>query len=95
MIPSINAQTLIGGSVLVLAAGLALGLIALLRFREHSSRLLVIDLMGLGSIGLMAAWAILAEQSFWIDVALLFVLLGIVGTLALARYLNQESGEDS
>ena len=94
MIQPLTPQMILWASIVVLALGLGLGLIALLRFRQHSSRLLVVDLMGLASTGLMAAWGILGDQAFWLDVALLFVLIGVVGTLALARYLNLQGGEE-
>ncbi len=54
-------------------------------------RMVAIDIMGTLAVGLTAILAIITGRSFLIDVALAWIFLSFIGTLALAKYLAHKT----
>ncbi|MFQ5867256.1 MAG: monovalent cation/H+ antiporter complex subunit F [bacterium] len=51
-------------------------------------RMVAIDIMAILVVGICALLAVYTKRKFLIDVALAWIFLGFVGTLALAKYLS-------
>ena len=58
-----------------------------------ADRMVAIDLLGLLAAVLMISHAIRSEDESVLDVVLVFSVVAFFGTVALARYLQRESGE--
>ncbi len=54
-------------------------------------RMVAIDLMGTLAVGITALMAIMYGRDFLIDVALAWIFLSFIGTLALAKYLAHKT----
>lgn len=79
------ALALLGGAVLLVAVRLGRG-------PGLPDRVVALDLLGTLAVGIMAAWAVAADDPVYLDVALLVALVTFVGTVAFARY--SETGGD-
>lgn len=51
-------------------------------------RMVAIDILGILVVGICALWAVVFKLDFLIDIALAWILLAFIGTLALAKYLS-------
>jgi len=51
-------------------------------------RMVAIDIMAILVVGICALLAVYTGREFLIDVALAWIFLGFIGTLALAKYLS-------
>jgi multisubunit Na+/H+ antiporter MnhF subunit len=54
-------------------------------------RMVAIDIMGTLAVGMTALLAIITGRGFLIDVALAWIFLSFIGTLALAKYLAHKT----
>jgi len=54
-------------------------------------RMVAIDIMGVLAVGITALLAVITDRDFLIDVALCWIFLSFVGTLALAKYLSHKT----
>ena len=54
-------------------------------------RMVAIDIMGVLAVGITTIWAVITERGFLIDVALAWIFLSFIGTLALAKYLSHKT----
>ena len=54
-------------------------------------RMVAIDIMGILAVGITAILAVTLERGFLIDVALAWIFLSFIGTLALAKYLAHKT----
>ena len=54
-------------------------------------RMVAIDIMGTLAVGITALLALLFNRDFLIDVALAWIFLSFLGTLALAKYLAHKT----
>jgi multicomponent Na+:H+ antiporter subunit F len=54
-------------------------------------RMVAIDIMGTLAVGMTALLALMTKRSFLIDVALAWIFLSFIGTLALAKYLAHKN----
>ena len=54
-------------------------------------RMVAIDIMGTLAVGLTALFAVILGRDFLIDVALAWIFLSFIGTLALAKYLSHRT----
>ncbi len=54
-------------------------------------RMVAIDIMGVLAVGMTALLAVITDRDFLIDVALCWIFLSFVGTLALAKYLAHKT----
>ena len=81
-----------------LAPGVALGMIVLAMFLTFvrlvrgptlPDRVVALDLMGVLAVGMLAAYAVAADQPVLLDPAAVVALVGFLGTVAFARYLER------
>jgi multicomponent Na+:H+ antiporter subunit F len=54
-------------------------------------RMVAIDIMGILAVGITAILAVVLERGFLMDVALAWIFLSFIGTLALAKYLAHKT----
>jgi len=54
-------------------------------------RMVAIDVIGTLAVGMAALWAVLSQKEYIIDVALAWIFLSFLGTLALAKYLAHKT----
>lgn len=54
-------------------------------------RMVAIDIIGTLAVGLTALLAVLTTRGFFIDIALAWIFLSFIGTLALAKYLSHKT----
>jgi multicomponent Na+:H+ antiporter subunit F len=54
-------------------------------------RMVAIDIMGILAVGMTALLAVMTGLDFLIDIALAWIFLSFVGTLALAKYLAHKT----
>jgi multicomponent Na+:H+ antiporter subunit F len=86
-----------------LAPGLALGMVGLaliltfirlVRGPTVPDRVVALDLMGVLSVGMIAAYAVAADQPVLLDPATVLALVGFLGTVAFARYLERRGRDE-
>lgn len=53
-----------------------------------ADRMVAIDILGVLVVAFCPLWAVYTKRGFLIDIALAWVLLSFIGTLALAKYLG-------
>jgi multicomponent Na+:H+ antiporter subunit F len=54
-------------------------------------RMVAIDIMGTLAVGMTALYALISKRDFLIDIALAWIFLSFIGTLALAKYLSNKA----
>jgi multicomponent K+:H+ antiporter subunit F len=72
-----------------LALAMALALARLLRGPETVDRVLALDTLHVCTVALLVVLGIRWNDGVWFEAALLIGLLGFLGTVALARYLER------
>ncbi|MFB6271661.1 MAG: monovalent cation/H+ antiporter complex subunit F [Salinibacter sp.] len=78
----------------VLGLSIAGALLRVLWGPELPDRVVALDLVAYLAMGFLSAYAVLAGEDTFIDVALVLGLLAFLGTLAVARYVERvHSGE--
>jgi multicomponent Na+:H+ antiporter subunit F len=87
-----------GLRMMELATGLALGMVGLalvltfvrlVRGPTLPDRVVALDLMGVLAVGMIAAYAVATDQPVLMDPAAVLALVGFLGTVAFARYLER------
>lgn len=81
-------------SLLVLVVSCFFCLIRAWRGPSVADRMVSIDIMGILAVGLCSLLALIFDLDFLMDVALAWIFLSFIGTLALAKYLTHKSLED-
>ena len=86
----LGMRDLAGGVALALI-GLAMTLtfIRLVRGPSLPDRVVALDLMGVLAVGMIAAYAVATDQPGLLDPASVLALVGFLGTVAFARYLER------
>jgi multicomponent Na+:H+ antiporter subunit F len=74
--------------VLVLL-GIAVALVRLVRGPDAADRVVAADLIAVLVVAFLAAFAVHAEETSFLDVAIAYALVAFLGTVALARYLER------
>jgi multicomponent Na+:H+ antiporter subunit F len=84
----------VGGLAALAVCGVTvlLALVRLVRGPSIADRVVALDLLSAVGVGIMAAWAVAADDAVYLDVALLVALVAFLGTVAFARYA-EEGGE--
>lgn len=59
-----------------------------------ADRMVAIDILGILVVGICALLAVRMEREFLIDIALAWVFLSFIGTIALAKYLERKSFDE-
>ena len=90
-------------NVVELAPGVALALVGLAMFLTFvrlvrgptlPDRVVALDLMGVLAVGMIAAYAVAADQPGLKDPAAVVALVGFLGTVAYARYLERRGRDE-
>lgn len=79
---SLTAMALVG-------AALFLTLIRLIRGPTLPDRAVALDLIGIQTVGMIAAYEIAYGQPLLLDAAMVVALVAFLGTIAFARYLER------
>jgi len=70
-----------------------LAVVRLVRGPSVADRVVALDLLSAVAVGIMAAWAVAADDAVYLDVALLVALLAFLGTVAFAAFAEGEGNE--
>ena len=90
-------------NVTELAPGVALALVGLAMFLTFvrlvrgptlPDRVVALDLMGVLAVGMLAASAVATDQPGLMDPAAVVALVGFLGTVAFARYLEKRGRDE-
>jgi multicomponent Na+:H+ antiporter subunit F len=81
---------LILGSFGILLAALVLSLIRLIRGPESSSMIIALDLIASVVMGYILVYAVLTNQTIYVDVAIVISLISFMGTVATSIYLKEK-----
>ncbi|NNJ10749.1 cation transporter [Chloroflexales bacterium ZM16-3] len=81
--------TLMGGLMAVLVISLALTMARLLIGPSIPDRAMSFDMVMIHVVGLGAISAVLTNESILIDAVIIVAVLGFLGTVALARYIEE------
>lgn len=79
------------GIMPLLILGMIFALIRLLRGPSLPGRVIALDLMSVLSIGIIVVYAVLTNQSVFIDVATVLALVSFLGTVAFAAYVERRT----
>lgn len=86
-------ETTLAGSFLLLAFALVLAFGRVLRGPTLADRVLALDMIAIVGVGLMAVAGIAFDASVFLDVALILVAAGFVGTAAFAQLVEQQAAQ--
>lgn len=90
-------------NIVELAPRVALGMVGLAMFLTFvrlvrgptlPDRVVALDLMGVLSVGVLAAYAVSTDQPGLIDPAAVLALVGFLGTVGFARYLARRGHDE-
>lgn len=94
----------IGGIALKeLAVGLAMAMVGLAMFLTLirlvlgptlPDRVVALDLMGVLAVGMITAYDVATDQPMLLDAATVLALVGFLGTVAFARYLERRGRDE-
>ncbi len=73
----------------ILALSMALSALRLLRGPSIPDRALAFDVIMVHVVGLIALYAILVREALLIDAVIIVAVLGFLGTVAIARYVER------
>jgi len=79
----------LGAAMAMVGLSLILTFVRLVRGPTLPDRVVALDLMGVQSVGMIATYAVVADQPALLDPAAVLALLGFLGTVAFARYLEK------
>jgi multicomponent Na+:H+ antiporter subunit F len=82
----------IHASIIMLCLALGLVLVRLTRGPSAADRIIAVDTLALVAIGLVGAVVALTGEPATLDAAVVLALVGFLGTIALARYLESDQG---
>ncbi len=84
---AVSEPILLALAMLVISFFLAF--VRLLRGPTLPDRVVALDLISTLTVGMMAAYAIMTDQSVFLDVAILLALIAFLGTIAFALYVGK------
>jgi multicomponent Na+:H+ antiporter subunit F len=78
----------VGGFAALAMCGIAvlLAVVRLVKGPRTADRVVALDLLSAVAVGIIAAWAVAADDPVYLDVALLVALVAFLGTVAFATY---------
>lgn len=74
--------------------GMALGFVRMVLGPSLPDRVVGLDMLTLLMVAFAAAFALAAEKTAFLDVALVLALVGFLGTVAFARYAERRTARD-
>lgn len=77
--------------LLMLALGIVLAFLRLLRGPTLPDRVVALDLIGLQVMGASLVYAVDQEQAYFVDVAIVVAVVSFMGTVAFAHYLERRA----
>ncbi len=80
--------------ILILSISLALCFLRLYRGPDVPNRVVAFDLIAVHAVAIIALFAIQQGAMFLLDVTIITGLLGFLGTVMVARYLEQAKREE-
>ncbi len=69
-------------------------LVRVLRGPSLPDRMVALDLVAYLAMGFLGTYAVLADESTYIDAALVLALLAFLGTVSVARYIERIQSEE-
>jgi multicomponent Na+:H+ antiporter subunit F len=75
--------------IVILALGLTLTFVRLIRGPSLSNRVVAFDLMTTIGIGVIAVYSVMTNQPVYLDIAIVLALISFLGTVAFAYYLER------
>ena len=84
----------IGAALAMVVLSLFLTFVRLVRGPTLPDRVVALDLMGVLAVGMIAAYAVAADQPGLMDPAAVVALVGFLGTVAFARYLVKRGRDE-
>jgi multicomponent Na+:H+ antiporter subunit F len=81
---------LINAAVWMICAALFITFIRVVRGPTLPDRVVAVDLIGVSSVCLMVVGAVGTKASSFLDAAVVIALLGFLGTVAYARYVERK-----
>ena len=78
----------------ILSISMLLVFFRFLKGPSMADRVVSLDLMITIGIGIMCVYAIVNDQSSFLDIAMIFALIAFLGTIAFAYYLEKRNKND-
>jgi len=82
-------STVLAIVILLLGASLILGLIRFIKGSSAADRAVALDNMSIAVTSIFVLLAFLFQRYIYIDVALIYAVLGFIGIIVVARYLER------
>ena len=73
----------------MLSLALVLAFLRLARGPSLPDRVVALELIATITVGFIAAWSVLTAESVFLDVAMVIALVGFLGSVAYARYIQR------
>ena len=83
-----------GAALALMGLAMTLTFIRLVRGPSLPDRVVALDLMGVLAVGMIAAYAVATNQPGLLDPASVLALVGFLGTVAFARYLERRGRDE-
>lgn len=80
---------LLEGAMVVLVAGVIMSVVRLLRGPGIADRAVALDQIAVQSVGIVILYSMRVDDPVYLDAALVVGLVGFLGTLAFARYIER------
>jgi multicomponent Na+:H+ antiporter subunit F len=78
-------------ALVVLLMSIFLALVRLIRGPDAADRIVALDLVSVLIVAFLAAYSIFSGETSFLDVAIGYVLIAFLGTVALARFLMRSA----
>ena len=76
--------------MLILSLALLFAMTRLIRGPRLESRVVALDLLTILGIGIIATYAVMSDQTVFLDIAIVLALISFLGTIAFAFYLERQ-----
>ncbi|MCF8347437.1 MAG: hypothetical protein K9G61_01370 [Bacteroidales bacterium] len=83
------ANTLIFTAISITLLSLLISLYRFIAGPEKTNRIIAFDVMSVSTIALIAFISVLNKRIIYLDVALIYGILGFIGVLIIARYIEK------
>lgn len=84
-------ETLLYGALIMVAIALLLSFVRVVHGPTLPDRVVALDLIGVCAVALMVLGAAASGERAFLDAAVVMALLGFLGTIAYARYIEKEN----
>lgn len=85
----LQSAALIGLYILTLS--MAVAVFAIIRGPRQADRIIALDLLSVLVVALVALYAVFAQNTVFLDVAIAYALVAFLGTVAFARFLQRSA----